>query len=115
MARQRSKRRGNGVMQSGSYRAEIVSTERDFDSLAGEWDELYARARDPRPSMSFDWSKCSWETIARPRGAPPDGAGLADVAPGRRRRPDPRGARQGGRPAARGPGQRGSLAGEHAA
>ncbi|MBV9734296.1 MAG: GNAT family N-acetyltransferase [Acidisphaera sp.] len=46
----------------------IVEHEGDFLDLREEWRRLFARARTPYASQGFEWSRCVWETMLRPRG-----------------------------------------------
>ncbi|WP_405558281.1 GNAT family N-acetyltransferase [Streptomyces canus] len=67
------------------YRAELVTTERDFAELAAEWGDLYRRCGSATPFQSHAWLHSWWLSYGR-RGRlrlvlVRDGADLAAAAP----------------------------------
>ena len=47
---------------------EIITEPNKFLSLKRHWDDLYERSTEQDLTQSFEWCRCSWETVARPQG-----------------------------------------------
>jgi CelD/BcsL family acetyltransferase involved in cellulose biosynthesis len=72
LARQkRTRRLVRASATADAQHAEIVADEAGIAALQEDWDSLYARARAPKLSQSFEWAWCVWRRIAKPRGERP--------------------------------------------
>jgi CelD/BcsL family acetyltransferase involved in cellulose biosynthesis len=49
-------------------RYEIITDHNEFLSLKEHWDDLYRRSIEDDLTQSFEWCRCSWEIVAKPRG-----------------------------------------------
>jgi CelD/BcsL family acetyltransferase involved in cellulose biosynthesis len=47
---------------------EIITEPNKFLSLKRHWDDLYERSTEQDLTQSFEWCRCSWETVAKPQG-----------------------------------------------